>query len=445
VTRHAAELVCDADAQAAVRTSPTALNVAVVGAGIGGLAAAIRLRQAGHRVTILEQTSRLLPVGAGIQLAPNATRILHSLGVLDALAPRAVAAQVSVRRRWQDGRMLGEFPLGKAVVDRFGSAYVHAHRGDLHGALTATAVDAGRPGQPVSIQLGSAVAGVDQPARGPAVLTTSDGRRVAADAVIGADGIHSRVREVIGSPDVVRFSGDVAYRSLVPVESVLKQPSLAALTERPALTIWLGPGRHLVHYLVSGGEYLNVVLCAPGDDKATESWSAFGDVADMVQALDGWDERAVRIASSAARVHTWGLYDREPLEDWTAGRVALLGDACHPMLPYQAQGAAQALEDAAALGDVLEGIDTDAVAEALSSYSARRQPRAAAVQLASRHNRELFHLPDGPGQALRDEQLGEMSGDFDSYAWIWSSSAPSEAGRSERQESRGTERRGARR
>lgn len=407
------------------------LRVVVVGGGLGGLAAAARLRLCGHHVTVLEQAPRFGPVGGGIQLAPNATAFLRPLGVLDVVGRWAVRAETSMRRRYEDGRLLGRYELGESVVERFGAPYLHVQRADLHDALARVAL-ADRPSAgAVSLELGVQVCGVEQPGGGPALVVTRDGRRLEADVVLGADGIHSRLRGVVTSTEEPSFSGDVAHRCVVPVRSLSRRAELDELdelTRDPSLTIWLGPGRHLVHYFVHGRELLNLVLCAPaGTDEIAESWSADGSVEEMVAALDGWDARAVALVSLARSVHRTGLYDREPLETWVEGRLALLGDACHPMLPYQAQGAAQAFEDAAALAEELEGIEPDGVPAALVAYQARRQPRAAAVQLASRLNRQLFHLPDGAEQRRRDERLGTGAGDFDSYAWIWTTPTREEA------------------
>lgn len=399
------------------------LDVVVVGAGIGGLATAAFLRRAGHRVTVLEQARHILPVGAGIQLAPNATAILGRLGALDLLAGRAVAAEVSIRRRYEDGRTLGEYRLGAVVRDRFGAPYLHALRSDLHWVLASVALGDDHEGTPARLVLGKAVVGIEQRCGGPATVVTSDDDRIAADAVIGADGIHSQVRNQIAGPENVRYSGDVAYRFLVPRQALRDDERLGRLAERPSLTIWLGPGCHLVHYLVRGGDYLNVVLVASGDEPVAESWSTLGEPSEAARLIEGWDERALALVLAARSAHRTGLFDRDPLDRWTDGRVALLGDACHPMLPYQAQGAAQALEDAEVLGDELDGVRAGDVEGALAAYAEARRTRAAAVQQASRFNRTLFHLPDGPEQQERDEALANMSGDFDSYAWLWGNGA----------------------
>jgi len=408
-------------------SAAASLDVVVVGGGLGGLAAAACLRRSGHNVTVLEQSPRFGPVGGGIQLAPNATSFLGRLGALEGLGGRAVAAEVSMRRRFEDGRLLGEYPLGAAVVERFGAPYLHAHRADLHDALARVAFDARHPAPSVRLELGAQVLGVEQDGSGRAVVVTGDGRGFVGDVVVGADGIHSRLRSLVAAEEGASFSGDVAHRCIVPSSALRERPELDELTRRPSLTIWLGPGRHLVHYFVRGGEALNVVLCAPAGGEVAESWSADGSVAEVVAALEGWDERAVALVSLAESVQRTGLYDREPLETWVADRVALLGDACHPMLPYQAQGAAQAFEDAAVLAEELASVDSAGVPAALLAYQVRRQPRAAAVQRASRFNRHLFHLPDGDEQRERDGRLAALSGDFDSYAWIWTTPAKEDA------------------
>jgi salicylate hydroxylase len=401
------------------------LTVIIVGAGIGGLAAAVCLRAAGHQVTVLEQAPAIGEVGAGIQLAPNATRALIKMGIFDALNGAAVAATESLRRRWQDGEVLGRYPLGHEIRERFGAPYWHAHRADVHAALLTAATDPHRHGVPVAIRLGHAVCDVDPgDDERPAQVVVGQDTRFAAHLVVGADGLHSRVRQTLIGADRPRNSGDVAYRALIPAQSLATAPRLAALTRAPALNIWLGPRSHLVHYYVRQRALLNLVAIVPANGDTPESWSAGGDKSELLDALDGWDSAARALVHAAPGVSRSALYDREPLETWVVNRAGLLGDACHPMLPYQAQGAAQALEDALALAGALDHATPDAVPGALRRYETARQPRAAAVQRASRHNRELFHLPDGPAQVHRDAQLRESNGDFGSYAWLWAGDRP---------------------
>lgn len=391
----------------------------IVGAGIGGLAAALCLRTIGARVTVLEQAHAIGEVGAGIQLAPNATRALAEMGVADLLAPEAVAATMSVRRRWQDGRVLGRYPLGADVEQRFGTPYWHAHRADVHAALLRAATRRGRFGEPAVLRLTETAQHVEPGDEDNAACVVTGSGRHHADVLIGADGIHSRVREALAAPDAPRFSGDVAYRALIPVEAIRPVAELAELTRDPELNIWLGPHCHLVHYWVRHRALLNLVAIVPGTEDTPESWSAAGDKPVLLDALAGWDNSARSLVAAAPAVNRWAVYDREPLPSWTSGRVALLGDSCHAMVPYQAQGAAQALEDAVALARALRAADRRSVPEALAGYEQARHARATAVQRASRHNRELFHMPDGPEQEARDVLLRNSNGDFDSYAWLW--------------------------
>ncbi|MDX6588432.1 MAG: hypothetical protein QOI31_2905, partial [Solirubrobacterales bacterium] len=221
------------------------LDVLIVGAGIGGLSAAVALRRTGHRVTVLEHAPELGEIGAGIQVAPNATRCLFGLGLRERLEQKAVAAQRSVRRRWEDGRILGEYPLGTDVEERFGSPYWHMHRADLHAGLAEAALDAVGPGQPVDLRLNTAVVGVEPNA---GIVVTEAGSRLQADLVIAADGIHSSVRHTIWGPDTPVDSGDVAYRALIPRATIEASPELLEIASDPVLTVWLGPDKHVVQY-----------------------------------------------------------------------------------------------------------------------------------------------------------------------------------------------------
>jgi salicylate hydroxylase len=289
--------------------------------------------------------------------------------------------------------------------------------------LTAAVTRADATGSGAALHLNARVAGVEPGESGPATVQLADGARLRADVVVGADGIHSAVRRAVADDTPATFSGDIAYRALVPTELLRRRPgsSLAAVRK---VTVWVGPGRHLVHYLVRGGRLCNFVAVVPGGDWAVESWSAAGNREDLLASFAGWDRRVTSMLARIDTPHCWALHDREPLDRWVAGRTCLLGDACHPMLPYQAQGAAQAIEDAAALGRCLAAVAPDGVHEALVRYAGERQARAARVQAVSRGNRELFHLDDGARQRERDAQLAVASGAVEHLQWLYGGAAP---------------------
>jgi len=348
-------------------SNPASLRVAIVGAGIGGLAAALFLRRAGLDVSVYEQAVELAEVGAGIVVAPNMVRLLHRLGLGDELATFAVRLEAAWEfRRWRDGRVLFVQPMGEECERLYGAHCYVAHRADLltllqdalparHLCLDHRFVDVRETDDEVELR-----------------FAARSGRetRVVSDVVIGADGIHSVLREKIAPKVDARFSGLCAFRCLVPAA---KAPGMAL---RPVQTLWLGPGRHFVHYPISGGRLVNVVAIVPAGDWRTESWTADGEIADLAREFDGWDNRLHQLIASATSTKRWALYDRAPLEQWTKGRVALLGDAAHAMLPFFAQGAAQAFEDAAVLATCLRTVDPSPVAEALRRGSGFLNPQA---------------------------------------------------------------------
>jgi 2-polyprenyl-6-methoxyphenol hydroxylase-like FAD-dependent oxidoreductase len=370
------------------------LRAIVIGAGIGGLTAALALRRAGLEATVYEQAPALREVGAGIQMAPNATRLLRRFGLADALARAGVRPDVLEHKRWQDGRVLHRQPLGQACEDVFGAPYYHVFRPDLltllTGALPADVVRLGRRCTAVH-------------ARGDSVVVTfDDGGTATADVVIGADGIHSTVRALLFGAESPWFSGSVAYRGLVAAERV------ARVVAPGKGRTWLGPDRHFVTYYVAGGRYLNFVGIVPAGDWRIESWSATGEVKDAVAEFQGWDPRVPAIIAAAERTHRWALYDRDPLPAWSAGRVTLLGDAAHAMLPFMAQGACQAVEDAVVLARCLAEAHPGAVVDALRRYETSRRPRVDRVQRASRDNLTTFHLHDGEAQRARDARYAAL-------------------------------------
>jgi salicylate hydroxylase len=381
-------------------------RIAIIGGGIGGRAALQFLRQANvSHVTLYEQASQLADVGAGIQVAPNMVRPLERLGLGAALAGSGVRLEAGWEmRRWQDGRVLASQQFGDRCEGLYGAPYYAMHRADLLRLL-----GAGEPDP--AVHLAKRCIGIEQD--GAAVrLTFGDGSNAEADVAVGADGIHSVVQPASATPVAPRFSRLAAYRCIVEAD---RAPELA---RRPVATSWLGPGRHLVHYPVSGGRKINVVAAVPADDWRSESWSARGSVDDFARCFEGWDSRVAQLISAAGEVWLHALFDREPLERWVSGRIGLLGDAAHPMLPAMAQGAAQAVEDAQTLADCLRTATPRTAGSALLDYQRRRRARATRIQQLSRRRPGDYHLADGPAQRRRDAHLGERD-QLHEYDWIW--------------------------
>ena len=394
------------------------LRIAIVGGGIGGTAAAMFLHQAGMDVTVYEQAPALAPLGAGIVVAPNMVRLIRKLGVASELAACAVRLEDAWEfRRWTDGRVLFVQPMGEECERLYGAPCYVAHRADLLALLSRAL-----PRQ--LLRLDHRCVAVEQREH-DATLTfarrTGGTTSVTADVVVGADGIHSVIRQAVASNLVARFSGICAFRCLVPAEAA---PELAG---RPVQTLWLGPGRHFVHYPISGGRLINVVAFVPAGDWRTESWTADGEIADLRAEFEAWDARLGQLIAAATSTKRWAVYDRDPLARWTDGRITLLGDAAHPMLPFFAQGAAQALEDAAVLAGCLRGSNADSVRCALQRYEHLRRPRATHVQLMSRGRELQNHLPDGPEQEARDARLASGQ-PLHQNAWLYGHDVEAELG-----------------
>ncbi|MCZ4511465.1 FAD-dependent monooxygenase [Streptomyces sp. ActVer] len=371
------------------------MRAVVVGAGIGGLAATLSLRRAGHEVTLVEQAARFTEIGAGIQLAPNATRLLRRLDLLDAVAAQAARPSHVSFRTWSDGAEICRYALGRAAEDTFGAPYLLLHRADLHQALAAAV-------PPSSVRLNTVVVGIDQYDRSASV-TTASGERLPADVVVAADGIRSAARQWLFGADEAVFSRTVAYRALLPADEV-------ADLDLPDLGIWLGPGRHFVHYWVRRGELLNVVAVFTAEAEAatataTESWTARAEPGEQLREFEGWDSRVLDVLERAGQVFRYGIHTRVPLARWNVGRVTLLGDSAHAMVPFQAQGAAQAIMDAAVLGDALTGATPADVPDALDRYVRRRLATATSMQANSARAGDDFHLPDGPEARARNARM----------------------------------------
>ncbi|HUN53430.1 MAG TPA: FAD-dependent monooxygenase [Candidatus Sulfotelmatobacter sp.] len=385
------------------------LRIAIVGGGIGGLSAALALLQAGFDVEVYEQASALGEIGAGIQISPNASRLLYRLGLAEALAPAAVRPVAGHQRRWQDGRTLQRSPMGEAIEAAFGAPYFHFHRADLLRALSGAL-----PPERLHLRhrLERLVDHGDQ-----VEAQFGNGARITADLLVGADGIHSAVRAALFGAEHPQFTGCIAYRGLVSAER------LAHLELETTANNWLGPGRHFVHYFVAGRRLLNFVAVIERETWTGESWTDRGRVADALAAYDGWHPQVGAIIGAVDETFIWALFDRAPLPRWSVGRVTLLGDACHAMLPFMAQGAAQSIEDGAALAASLTRHADDVVA-ALRLYETIRQPRASRLQALSRVNKTRFHLPDGPAQEARDAELA-VRGDrsIPAIGWLYAHDA----------------------
>jgi len=351
------------------------ISIAIIGAGIGGLATAALLTRQGHVVRVFEQAPAFSRVGAGIQMAPNAVKVLRALGVEDHLRRIAFGSERAVSRVWDSGEITSELPLGDAVEAEFGAPYFFLHRADLHAAI-ASAV----PGDVVALnrKLTGFVQGEHS-----VTLTFADGRSASADAMIAADGVHSHVREMLMGPEHAHFTGRVAYRTTFPA-------SLLGGVHVPTVrTKWWGTDRHMVVYPVTAArDVIYFVTSQPekAEWRTAESWSARGDLDELRASFAGFHPEVQALLKAAPEVHKWALFERDPLPRWGEGRVVLLGDACHPMTPYMAQGAASALEDAMVLSRCLERVEGEGIAAAFKRYEATRKPRTSQIQMNSSKN-----------------------------------------------------------
>lgn len=350
------------------------LSIAIVGAGMGGLAVAAALRKVGHEVTVYEQARQFSRLGAGIQVGCNAMHVLRGLGLEQRLRSDTFYPRSWNNRDWKSGEILFDMLFGQPAEDKYGAPYLLAHRGDLHAALASAVPDE-------AVRLNHRLSGIEQRADSAVRLSFENGVTVEADAVIAADGVNSVAQEALFGASQPNFTGRIAYRTVFPA-SRLKGVEVVNCTK------WWGEDRHIVVYPVKPDRSeVYFVTSQPEPGFEIESWSAEGDVNVLRDAFSGFHEDVRRLLSAAPNVHKRPLVDREPLERWVDGNVALLGDACHPMTPYMAQGAAMAIEDSAILARCLEGIDDRAgVGAGLRRYEATRKVRTSKMQLTSRQN-----------------------------------------------------------
>ena len=369
-----------------------ALKVLIAGGGIGGITAALALRRRGIEAIPFEQADAFRQVGAGIQVSANAVRVLRGLDLADALGRVAVYPEARDYRAWDTGERLFWTPLGARAEARFGAPYYHVHRADLLNVLLSGLGDA-------HCHLNARVTRFEQDADGVAV-TLADGRAFAGDVLIGADGIHSTVRAQLFGAEHPRYTGNVAWRGLLPAECV------AHLGLERVTGVWIGPNRSIVQYYVASGRTFNWIGISRSAEPGRESWLAEGKIEDALADYAGWHSTIRAVIGATPRVLRQALYDREPLPDWRIGRVALLGDAAHPMLPFYAQGAAQSIEDAAVIAGCLAQAQRDPQA-ALARYVRLRQPRTAWMQGLSRREEELYQMTDAAAIATRNARMSK--------------------------------------
>jgi salicylate hydroxylase len=365
---------------------PRTPRIAIIGGGIGGLAAARALEQRGAETIICEQSAELGEIGAGLNLTPNAIKALRALGVEDKVVAVGCGSEYLTMRAWNSGRVISRVQRGD-FRKRFGAPNMSVHRADLldilGGALKTT-----------EIRLGARCVGIESGARN-AVARFVDGTEIEADIVVGADGIHSVVRNSLFGADAPRFTGCICWRGMAPAAAVPADINAAEGS------MWLGPHGHVVHYPVRRGEQVNIVAHFDSDAWTEESWTRQCDVAEVVAAYAGWSSELTRLYPCSERWYKWALYDRDPPARWNRGRATLLGDSAHAMLPYLGQGAAMAIEDGCVLAAAIaqEPDDLDA---ALAAYERLRVPRTRSAVLGSRARARENHLTSRWAQLKRD-------------------------------------------
>lgn len=364
------------------------MKVLIVGGGIGGLTTALCCLHFGHEVIVFEQAATLGNIGAGIQVPPNAMKVFEALGLVETITKKAFRPDAIEARMGETGRYVFTIPLAQQAIDMWGSPYLHIHRADyieaLQQALNQTA--------PQALRLGSRVTAF-QNQDGGVTVTLSDGAEFTGDVLIGADGIKSRVRETLFGPNAPRFTGNLAWRAVVPMKR------LKSHLPNPTACAWMGRGRHAVTYRLRCGELVNFVGVVERDDWKEEGWSIKGNREELLNDFQGWHPVIKQLIQSIEpdSLHRWALFDRPPLSQWSNGHVTLLGDAAHPMLPFMAQGAAMAVEDGWVLAREISQTGRSLKAS-LESYQNLRLKRTSKAQAASTANMKTFHQHTRLGQ-----------------------------------------------
>ncbi|KAH8766468.1 salicylate hydroxylase [Hyaloscypha sp. PMI_1271] len=399
----------------------TPLNILIIGAGITGLTSALALSLSGHRVTIYEAANSLTEIGAGLQIAPNASRILARLGILGDVMEKANVLEHLSLRRWKDDSEIGTAPLMPGVGEKYGAPLCVIHRGDLQSTLLKALASLPIP---VEIHLGKRVIAIHP--NFDASIKLESGELVSGDILICADGVKSSMRQYFLSPASQSNSdgkrrarpistGDAAYRVLIPRSQLVGDQRALELLNSNVGMRWMGPGGHIMAYPIRNNEMYNVVLLHPQKKQGRqlngaddESWTRKGSKKEMLEWYAGWNDTVKSLLSYVpdGDVAEWNLHSHPPLPTWVNGKCVLVGDAAHPMLPYVAQGAAQGIEDAGALACVLSKLDSvDQIESALNVFQAVRKERAEKIQSSASATRQVLHLPDGEEQRVRDQRM----------------------------------------
>ncbi|MDX3905226.1 MAG: FAD-dependent monooxygenase [Pigmentiphaga sp.] len=386
------------------------MRIIIAGAGLGGLTAGLALLQQGFDVRILEQATALKEVGAGIQLGPNAVHVLYALGLEKSVMEQACEPEGKIVRLWNTGQTWTLFNLGDVSRELYGYPYLTAHRADLHQAIAAGV----QQEDPDALVLGAKFVRFEQHADSVTVHT-ADGRRFEGDVLIGADGVHSQVRAQLFGADRPSFSGLVAWRGVIEAEKLPDQ------LRRPVGVNWVGPGAHVIHYPLRAYKLVNFVAAVERSDWQVESWTERGTTEECLADLKGWNEDVHTLVRAIDVPYKWALMVRDPMASWSRGRVSLLGDACHPTLPFLAQGAGMALEDGYILARALRAYADDPE-HALQRYEEARKERTAGVINGSNanakrfHNRELAHAEGAAAYVNREWQEERVK---ERYEWLF--------------------------